>query len=140
MKMLSHCLSLMMAISVSALMGFAYAEETDVSEPASDTMENIVATGDAVEFEGKSIAVPCADLNLNNEQGALTLYRRLQRASETVCDVRDSYQTRLLRDLIDSRECYHKTLTTAVESVGSDKLTSIHHEKEPSHMLAAKVD
>lgn len=142
MKTLRGVLSLILAIPVSALIGsgFAYAEDTEVSEPAADTIEHIVAIGEASGFEGKSVTVPCADLNLKNEQGALALYRRLQRASETVCDVQDAYSTRLLRNRIDARECYHKALTAAVESVNSDKLTGIHHEKEPSEMLAAKVE
>ena len=146
MKRLRGFLSLILAISVSALIGsgFAYAEDTEVSEPASDTIEHIVAMGDASGFDSKSVTksvtVPCADLNLKNEQGALTLYRRLQRASETVCDVQDAFSTRLLKDRINARECYHTALTAAVESANSDKLTSIHHEKEPSEMLAAKVE
>jgi UrcA family protein len=142
MKTLRGVLSLILAIPVSALIGsgFAYAEDTEVSEPASDTIEHIVAMGEASGFEGKSVTVPCADLNLKNEQGALTLYRRLQRASESVCDVRDFYYTRSLQVRRDARECYYKTLTAAVESANSDKLTSIHHEKELSEMLAAKVE
>ncbi len=140
MKMLRHFLSLMLAITVSAVIGFAYAEETDVSEPVSDTMENIVAEGVARGSEARSITVPCADLNLENEQGAMTLYRRLQRASETVCDVQDTYKTRLLRDRKEARDCYHTALTAAVESANSDKLTSIHHDKEPVEMLAAKAE
>jgi UrcA family protein len=130
----------MLAISVSALIGLAYAEETDVSEPKSDAIEHIVAAGEAVRFKGKSLAVPCADLNLKSEQGALTLYRRLTHASESVCDVRDTYYTRSLQDRRDARECYYKTLTAAVEAADSDKLTNIHHEKAPSEMLAAKVE
>jgi UrcA family protein len=70
----------------------------------------------------------------------MTLYRRLQRASETVCDVQDTYKTRLLRDRKEARDCYHTALTAAVESANSDKLTSIHHDKEPVEMLAAKAE
>jgi UrcA family protein len=142
MKKLRHCLSLTLAISVSALMGSAYAEEADTSEPASDTMEHIVAIGDTSRLEKKSVTVPCGDLNLANEQGARTLYSRLERASEIVCDVRDFRQTKLLANRADGRECYHKALDDAVASVGSDQLSNIHHEKEPAatEMLAAKVE
>lgn len=147
MKRLRGFLSLILAISVSALIGsgFAYAEDTEVSEPASDTIEHIVAMGEASGFDRKyvtrSVTVPCADLNLKNEEGALTLYHRLQRASKAVCNVQDAaFSTNSLRDRINARKCYHKALTAAVESADSDKLTSIHHEKEFSEMLAAKVE
>ena len=147
MKRLRGFLSLILAIPVSALIGsgFAYAEDTEVSEPASDTMEQIVAMGEASGFDRryvtKSVTVPYADLNLKNEEGALTLYQRLQRASRAVCDVYDgSFSTISLRDRVNTRKCYHEALTAAVESANSDKLTSIHHEKEFSGMLAAKAE
>ena len=140
MKRLRNCLSLTLAISVSALMGFASAEETDASEPASVTMEHIIATGDTSQLEKKSVTVPCDDLNLANEQGARTLYSRLERASEIVCDVRDFRQTKSIHERADGRECYYKALSDAVESVGSDQLSSIHNGKEPAEMLAAKVE
>ena len=135
-----QCLSVMLAVSVSTLIGsgFAIAGDTEVSEPVSDTIENIVATGEAVRFVEKAITVSYADLDLNSEEGALVLYRRLQRASETVCDTQDARKTRCPTDLREARHCYHRSLDSAVESVDSQMLASIHQDTQSAGIFAAR--
>lgn len=141
MKKLRLRLLLLLVLPVFALVGSgsAIAEDAEASEPVSDTIEHIIAEGEAVRFGQKSVSVSFADLNIKNEQGAKVLYRRLQRASESVCDVRDARNTRCLEDLRAADECYNKTLDAAVESIDSDALMSLHYDKEPAEMYAAKA-
>ena len=95
--------------------------------------------GEAIKFDEVSVTVPFGDLNLNNEKGAAVLYRRLQIASESVCGVRIAREQRCLRSQRLADDCYHRALTTAVESVGSEMLASLHQGTEPTEMLAAKA-
>jgi UrcA family protein len=60
-----------------------------------------------------------ADLNLNSEAGARTLYQRLKRAAERVCDGVD-------RRGIGPRECYETALADAVNDVGAPRLQALH--------------
>ena len=141
MKKLKLLITLVPAMAVSLLIGssFALAQDIEISDPASEPIDDIVAMGEAVRSEEKSVKVAFADLNLKNEQGALALYQRLQRASETVCDVNDARKTKRLKTLRDAHHCYHRALSSAVESVGSEMLLSIHHDREPGEMFAATV-
>ena len=74
--------------------------------------------------EATSIAVSYADLNLENEEGVLVLYRRLQWASKKVCG--DSPVKLALHVLRQVNQCYRQTLTDAVEQVDNEYLTRIH--------------
>jgi UrcA family protein len=132
----------LLATSVSALFGsgLACAEGVEISDATSDTIEHIVAKAEAGKVDQKSVTVNFSDLNMNNEQGALVLYQRLQRASETVCAVLDAKRTKCLTMQREADECYHRTLGNAVESVGSELLMSIHHDREPGEMFAATVE
>lgn len=141
MKTLRSFVTLMSAFAVAAAVGpgVVYGEEAQVSLPASNIDQHIYAVADAVKFDKVSITVPYADLNLNNEKGAAVLYRRLQIASESVCGTRLARDQRCLRSQRLADDCYYRALTTAVESVGSDVLVSLHRGTRPAEMYAAKV-
>ena len=141
MKTLKSFVTLMSAFALVAVAGpgIAYGEEAEAVEPASGVDEHIYAVADAIKFDEVSVTVPFADLNLNNEQGAAVLYRRLQIASESVCGVRLAKDQRCLRSQRIADDCYHRALTTAVESVGSEVLLSLHQGTKPAEMFAAKV-
>lgn len=142
MKKLRLFMTLLPAISVSAFIGSgsAFAEGIEVSDPDSDTMEQIVAKGEPTTSEQKSVTVSFGDLNVENELGALALYERLQNASKAVCDVEDAKKRKCPSDLRDADKCYHQALDTAVESVDSEMLTSIHYGRDHGEMFAAKAE
>jgi len=133
--------SMMTAVAIAAVAAFgtAFAGDPAPVEPASDIGDHVYAIGDAIKFDQVSIAVPYADLNLDNEQGAAVLYRRLQFASESVCGVRIAKVRRCLASKRLADDCYHRTLTRAVESVGSEVLLSLHQGKKPAEMYASTV-
>lgn len=142
MKTLSSFVTLMSAFAVAAVFGpgIAIAEEAQADKPTSEFDHHIYAMGDAIKFDEVSVSVPYGELNLNNEKGAAVLYRRLQIASESVCGVRIARDQRCLRSQRIADDCYHRALTTAVESVGSEVLLSLHQGTKPAEMLAAKVE
>lgn len=141
MKALKLLATFVSAIAVAAVFGSgaAFADDSTAVEPASDIDQHIYAMGEAIKFDEVSVTVPFGDLNLNNEKGAAVLYRRLQIASESVCGVRIAREQRCLRSQRLADDCYHRALTTAVESVGSEMLASLHQGTEPTEMLAAKA-
>jgi hypothetical protein len=62
-----------------------------------------IASADATsELQGKSVKVSYADLNMGKQEGAKTLYRRLQ-------------------------QCYNDALSEAVEELDNELLTKIHN-------------
>ena len=141
MKTVRTFVSLVSALAVVALgvSGVAYGEDTESRQPASDINQHIYAVAEAIKFDEASITVSYADLNLNNEKGATVLYRRLQNAAESVCGVGLARDQRCLRSQQLADDCYHKALSTAVESVGSDVLMGLHQGTKPAEMYAAKV-
>lgn len=141
MKVLRLLVTFVSAIAVAAVFGSgaAFADDSTSVEPASDIDEHIYAIGDAIKFDEVSVTVPYADLNLDHEEGVAVLYRRLQYASESVCGVRIAKVRRCLASKRQADDCYNRTLTKAVESVGSEMLASLHEGTEPAEMLAAKV-
>lgn len=141
MKTLKSFVTLVSAFALAAIVvpGIAYGEESEATEPAPELTQHIYAVADAVKFDEVSVTVPYADLNLNNEKGAAILYRRLQIASESVCGTRLARDQRCLRSQRIADDCYHRALTTAVESVGSEVLLSLHRGTKPAEMYAAKV-
>ena len=82
-------------------------------------------TGKAVS-QVKSVKVAFGDLNLENEQGAEALYRRLQRASRMVCDISGAEKARLTEVKAETRLCYDATLSGAIERLDSSLVTGIH--------------
>jgi UrcA family protein len=70
-----------------------------------------------------SMTVHYADLDLTTEQGAHTLYRRLQAAARYVClsaDLRDLERSAL------SRSCQEQAIARAVQAVSSPRLAAVY--------------
>jgi len=65
-------------------------------------------------FEDPKVTVSYADLNLESEEGVRVLYRRLQRASSEVCSPNET------------RTCYRRTLSNAVDKFDNEDFTRIH--------------
>lgn len=87
-----------------------------------------VASADAKgELKGVSVKVSYADLDLEKNEGAQTLYRRLQQASKDVCDARGLNGSRSVRELIGTRRCYRDALAEAVAGIDNELLTQIHN-------------
>ena len=86
----------------------------------------LAVAGAPSQLDDLSIKVSYADLNIANEQGARVLYTRLQRASRDACDVQSLTVAGSVRRVALAQECYHETLSNAVEKIGSDALTEIH--------------
>ena len=85
------------------------------------------ATADASsDLEGKSVTVSYADLNLDQYDGAKTLYRHLQQASKQACDVQSWREAGSLSLFAEGRQCYRETLSGAVGEINNDQLTQIH--------------
>lgn len=77
-------------------------------------------------YEELTIKVSYEDLNIDNDKGVRVLYRRLKDASAEVCGyARYKSQRPVLRD-IESKLCYQKTLTKAVQQIDHDKLNELH--------------
>lgn len=128
MKKIRLGISLLTAIAVALLIGpgVAIADDAAMVERATDIDEQVIAKGRATGLERTSVTVGFADLNLNNEQGAKVLYQRLKNASETVCGVRMARNTKCLRSISLSDDCYEQTLSNAVKTVNSEMLTKLH--------------
>ena len=121
-------ISLALAFTLATLFGTGpvIAEDAAYVERATEIDEQVIAKGRATGLERMSVTVPIADLNLNNEQGAKALYQRLRDASETVCGVRIARDMKCLKSQQMSDECYEQTLSNAVKTVNSEKLTKLH--------------
>ena len=76
---------------------------------------------------GESIKVPYADLNLEEEDGALSLYRRLIRASKQACDCRGLNVAGSIDRLTETKQCYRAALSAAVERIDNEMLTKLHN-------------
>ena len=91
----------------------------------------VVLAGTPNYFEYKT-TVSYADLNLENEEGVLVLYRRLQRASKKVCSgtslkIAGSLPVLLQRSTTqETRQCYRETLSKAVDKFDNEDLTRVH--------------
>jgi len=74
----------------------------------------------------RSVQVSFADLNINSDEGAQALYRRLQNAAEKACLISNSGATKPVSVLRDSKSCYTSALGNAVSRIDSDALQAIH--------------
>ena len=83
-----------------------------------------IASADGL--KGKAVKVTYADLNLEKETGAKSLYRRLQQASKQACGVESLKSAGSVKVMSEMRSCYRTALTAAVEEVDSVELTKIH--------------
>jgi UrcA family protein len=85
----------------------------------------VAAAADAAtpSAEVPSMTVHFADLDLTTEQGAHTLYRRLESAARYVCpsaDLRDLERSAL------SRSCQEQAIARAVQAVSSPRLAAVY--------------
>jgi len=76
---------------------------------------------------GESIRVSYADLNLEEEDGALSLYRRLKQASKQACDFRGLNIAGSVDRMAETKQCYRAALSTAVERIDNEIVTNIHN-------------
>jgi UrcA family protein len=74
----------------------------------------------------ESIKVSYADLNLEEEDGALSLYRRLKQASKQACDYRGPNVAGSVNRMMETRQCYLSALSAAVERVDNEMVTKLH--------------
>jgi UrcA family protein len=87
-----------------------------------------IASADAKSnFQGVSVKVSYADLNLEKQEGAKALYRRLQQASKQACDVRSLREEGSMARLGKKRQCYSEVLSTAVDRLDNELVTQIHN-------------
>jgi UrcA family protein len=82
-----------------------------------------VGTATIPEISIESMRVSYGDLNLTESEDAQTLYTRLRRTAENVCE---DNRRKSLQEMVDERECKENALSRAVEQVGNAKLTDIH--------------
>ncbi len=74
----------------------------------------------------RSVQVSFADLDINGDEGAQALYRRLQNASEKACSISNSGATKPVGAVRDAKLCYASALSSAVAQIDSDALSRIH--------------
>ena len=78
------------------------------------------------QLDDSAVSVSYADLNIDNAAGAKVLYSRLQRASETVCNVQSYRELGSLSRVAQADQCYSETLNKAVSKINSAELRKIH--------------
>ena len=78
-------------------------------------------------LKGVSVKVSYADLNLEKQEGAKALYRRLQQASKQACGHRGLKEAGTVKRLAETQRCYRETLAEAVAEVDSELVTQIHN-------------
>ena len=81
----------------------------------------------AASVGGVSIRVSYADLNLEEEEGALSLYRRLKQASKLACDYRGLNIAGSVDRITQTRQCYLAALSAAVERIDNEMVTNLHN-------------
>ena len=85
------------------------------------------STGAKSDPQGVSVKVSFADLNLEKQEGAKVLYRRLQHASKQACGFRELKVGGSLNRMSEAQRCYREALSAAVEKIDSDLVTQIHN-------------
>ena len=81
------------------------------------------------QFGEGTIKVAYGDLDINTMAGARTLYARMEKAAEVGCDLRPYRELGSLSRYKESRSCYNKILTAAVERIDSETLTKVHNSR-----------
>jgi len=89
----------------------------------------VLGSAQVLADEPKSIKVSYADLDLNTQAGALTLYNRIRGAARTVCGF-DSGTT--LVEHSAWKRCFNGAVDKAVTTVNSPQLTALHQGKSPA--------
>ncbi len=87
----------------------------------------VVQAADTISYiEVGKASVSYADLNLESEEGARVLYRRLQRASKEVCGGGSLKHGRSIIMKSSRLQCYREKLSNAVDKIDNKDLTRIH--------------
>ena len=79
-------------------------------------------------LEDDVATVSYSDLDLTSEAGLVTLYKRLQYASNAVCGPRILRRAGSLRQWMQNKHCYRDVLSNSVTKFNSTKLVRIHEE------------
>ena len=79
------------------------------------------------ELKGVSIKVSYDDLNLEKQEGAKALYRRLKQASRQACDYRGMKVAGSLKRMTQTKQCYRETLTEAIVELNNELVTELHN-------------
>jgi len=74
----------------------------------------------------RTATVSMGDLNLSEQQGVSTLFRRLQNAADEVCGSRNFFEAGSLKQRQQNQRCYAETLSKAVQEVGNAELSELH--------------
>jgi UrcA family protein len=86
----------------------------------------IASAGNMNEVEDVAIRVSYADLNIEKEGGAQSLYHRLKKASKQACDYNGLRHAGSLNRLAETRRCYQEVLSAAVEQIDNELVTNLH--------------
>jgi len=88
----------------------------------------VVLAGTPSYTEDAKATVYYADLNLENENGVLELYQRLQYASKAICGGGSLRHGGSIIMKSSRLQCYRETLSNAVDKFDNEDLTRIHAE------------
>jgi len=77
-------------------------------------------------LKGISKKVSYSDLNLDKEEGAAVLYKRLKLAARQVCGVRSLGLKGTLHEAAEKKACYVDTLDAAVSQVNNQTVNRLH--------------
>ncbi len=86
----------------------------------------VVLAGTPFDFEDAKVTVSYVDLNLENEEGVQTLYRRLQRASKQASGFASLKVLGSVQRMQKTRQYYRELLSNAVENIDNERLSEIH--------------
>jgi UrcA family protein len=70
--------------------------------------------------------VSYSELDLDKEEGAIVLYKRLKIAARQVCNVRTLTVKGSLHEAAERKACYRDTLDAAVSQVNNEYVSKLH--------------
>ena len=89
------------------------------------------ASPNAIETDSQSVSVRYHDTQLATTRGAHTLYARIDRAAQEVCDDTGEYELRA-----SFAACERSAIADAVAQVDNRRLTAVYNEHFPGYPLA----
>jgi UrcA family protein len=89
-------------------------------------VSSIVAAEAGADLKGTAKKVSYADLNLDKEEGAIVLYKRLQIAARQVCSVHTFTVRGSLKEAAEKKACYRDTLDVAVSQLDNQYVNKLH--------------
>jgi UrcA family protein len=84
------------------------------------------ATAASAPYDPASVTISYSELDISKPKGAAALYRRVERAARTVCDVGTSKELARIRL---SNECYRTAVANAVATLNRPLVTAVHRSK-----------